>query len=243
MKNIKLVIILMGIILLCGCTTESVLEIDEATVNEVLTFDGETKDKDFTKEYIALANLVGVKEEYKIDKLSNGYRYSASFNIDEFSKDSITAHCFKNIKIEADKKSQNYIIEMENFDCKEELEQADKFTLKIKADGEIKECNNFSTSGDYLVWVFTEDNIPNVNCKISYGEGEEPTEDPIEEPVPVEEDPKPEIEEKPELPPKPEIPRDEQIKNTLIGSSIAVGFVLVIAIGMIVSAKAANKNR
>ena len=242
MKNIKLIIILMGIILLCGCTTESVLEIDETTVKEVLTFDGETKDKNFTKEYTTLANLMGVNEEYKIDKLSNGYKYSASFNIDEFSKNSITANCFRSIKIEADKKSQDYIIEMGDFDCKEELEQADKFTLKIKADGEIKECNNFSTSGDYLVWVFAEDNIPSVNCKISYGEGEEPTEDPIENP-PVEGKPSPEIEEKPEKPQKPEISRDEQIKNTLIGSSIAVGFVLVIAIGMIVSAKTANKNR
>ena len=235
----KLIILMIGITLLCGCTATSTLEIKEDTIKEEVVFEGTPKDEEAVKEYIEGGAF------YSHKKTGSGYNrtFTGEFPMNKFKEESITTDCFSNFKIENDKAYGNYNIEMSNFSCDEELQQATKFILKIKADGDIISCNNFTEENGYLIWYFEENNIPNVNCKISYGEGTKeeipPEPEPEPEPEPIKEpEPKPVKEE----PIKKEITKEEIIQTVVIGGIVG-GFVLVLVIAMIVGANIANKNR
>lgn len=246
MRKIRLLIILAATILLCGCTATSVIEINETTVKEEITFEGAPKDEEFVKDYFEGIILLSHQ------KYGSGYnrRFVGEFPINEFKDDSITNTCFEKFIIENDKEHGNYNIEMNNFKCEKELEQSTKYTLKIKANGEIISCNNFTESGGYLIWYYDENNTPNVSCKISYGEGtgEVTTPEPDPNPdTPTEPNPDPDPQKDPdpikEKEPEPTISKEEALKQTIIVGCLVGGFLIIIFGGMIISAQVSNKNR
>lgn len=231
MKKIKLLIIILSSFLVCGCTSDIVIDINKDSINEVLTFEGNTL-TDFY--YMDYQNTFETELEYDKQEIDGVYKYNKSFTSSNYSKDSVIKRCFNIFKYEYNEENQNSDIEMKSFDCPELLDQISEIKLVIRTDGQIISSNIESESVNEIVYTITQENYEEaeIDLLISYGEEQKESDadggndnDPDRE--------KREKEEK----------KEEEAKQTIMLASIVGGFILVMIVAVTIYAAKTNKKR
>ncbi len=246
MKKVKIIILLFSIFLLCGCNSKMVLEINNSSINETLSFEGETPNKDDVKLY---KYILESDYGYEINEEEN--KFTKSFSFEEYQNDtkitesSIIDNCFRYAKILKDEDNEAYTFMIGNFRCEEELEQIDKLDFIIKTDGIIINSNKAVEDNGELIWTFTKDNYKDqyIYFTISHKEQPQSTEEATGPEdagyyqredgdwVNIEEEKKQkEMEEKSK-------------QQLLLLAGIVGGFVLIVLVAFFISIFKANKNK
>lgn len=215
MKN-KIILLVISIIILNGCTVEYNLDLDknvltetttiltdvttsETYENELLIDIFDTKNKYYEPTYINPENydeyVGGYQknvdyykiEDYKKDNFK-GLKISNNFDFNNYQRSRIINYCFDKLSMQ---KSDNYVLLRTNDNCKlfDSYPLLEKLTINIKTDLEVIVSNADKVVDNVYTWNINQNNYKNKSVHLTYSLGKSPDEE-IKKPIEEKNEPK-----------------------------------------------------
>lgn len=182
----KILILIPLLFILCGCTAEVNIEIDDKKINEIVSIDAYsdgyyTKNQLLTafRKYIPIyeeTTIVDTMPDEKVNgvlyynrtekDLGSGYRftYDYNFNFDNYKKARTVKGAFKSSNIQYNKKDQEILVSTDNSEILyfNQYPSLTKISINIKSKYKVKESNADSVTNNVYTWNFDKNTKKNI---------------------------------------------------------------------------------